>query len=402
MSYLVPNDINRLIQEPSLMQIISGNSLLTYQSETVAITEIKSYLRQKYSVDTEFTDSTVYNPATIYHATDRVYLDAPAYSAAATYLLNALTLQAGSVYYCSTAIIAPEVFNPAHWNLLGIQYTIFFAQYPFPLFQLATGCYAVGDQVWWAGHIYTAKVPSQSIGQEEAIQYQNVAFLPYRNVFPDNVINGSAYWTDNGAYNIPAGSLLVQNPAPTFQFFQARADLFITGGVTTGFPAGQTTYTAPGNSLKGWTYSYELIDQGTLTPDVDYTLDANDNPILNRDVQPNEKFCLHFNPVVTEEQTQPLPGSQTISQLIATYFTVGDNRNQQLVLMCLDIMIFHLYSRIPPQVVPENRIYRYEKAKQWLNNVAKGDEIVPDIPKLQPPQGSRIRFSSQVKQANNY
>lgn len=402
MSYLIPNDIDRAIQSPSLSQIISGNSLFTYQAELTAVTEAKSYLRAKYDIDQEFTDSTVYNPASVYHATDRVYLDANAYSSTITYALNTLTLQTGNVYYCSTVITVPEAFNPAHWTILGAQYTVFFAQYPFPLFQLKSGLYNVGDKVFWAGHVYTCKVATTSIPQENAIQYYNVAYLPYRNVFPNDINYGFQYWTDNGAYAIPAGSLLVQNNPAEFLFFQSRDDLFITGDSTPGFPSGQPKYTDTTSSLKGWTYSYELIGQGTLTPGTDYTLDANDNPILNRDVQPGEKFCLHFEPVVSQTEQPPLPASITLSQLVATYFTRGDNRNQQLVSIIIDIMIYTLYGRITPQTVPEIRVYRYEKAKQWLNNVAKGDEIVADIPKLQPPAGGRTRFASAVKQINNY
>ncbi|MCL5460203.1 hypothetical protein M3M33_16320, partial [Loigolactobacillus coryniformis] len=81
------------------------------------------------------------------------------------------------------------------------------------------------------------------------------------------------------------GSLLTQNDPPEFLFFQSRDDLFITAGTTAGFPSGQPKFTDPTSSLKGWTYSLELIGQGTLTPGVDYTLDSNDNPTLNRDAE---------------------------------------------------------------------------------------------------------------------
>jgi len=409
MSYLIPNDIDRLLQNVTLQQIISGNPLLTLQAEQTALTELKSYLSAKYNNDLEFTPVVPYNPASIYFATNRVYLDAPAYDAT-TYILNQLTLNAGLVYYCSVVITVPEAFTIGHWTLLGAQYDMFFASYPFPLFDL-NGCYKVGDNVFWNGHTYTCKIPSQSTGQEESLQYRETYRLPYRNVFPDAVpCNafgplGSQYWTDHGVYAIPAGSLLVQSAAPVFTFFQTRIDLFIVGGVTAGFPADGTNrkYTDPINSLKGWGYSLERVASGTLTPGTEYTTDSNGNPtLLDAVVQPNEIFVLRFYPVVSETEPDPLPSGITIEQLILMFFTKGDNRNQQLVTICLDIMIYTLYRRIPPQVVPEIRIFAYQQAKQWLNNVAKGNEIVADIPKLQAPQGQRTRMGSNIKQQNSY
>lgn len=90
------------------------------------------------------------------------------------------------------------------------------------------------------------------------------------------------------------------------------------------------------------------------------------------------------------------------SILNAIYFIAGDNRNQQMVSNVLDCVIYNLYGRIPPGVVPEIRVYRYTALKNWLNNVAKGDEIIADIPKLQPPQGARIRWGSRIKRINDY
>ncbi len=404
MSYLIPNDIERVIQGVSLQQIISGNSVLVSQSESVAITEMKAYLRAKYDVSQEFTDSTVYNPSVSYKATNRVYLDAPAYIATSTYALNTLILQAGLVYYCSTVITVPESFTPAHWTLLGVRYQVFFASYPFPLFNI-TNNYTIGDNVFWKDRTYTCKIASQYLGQEGLIQYQKTYEVPYPNVFPDTPIEGSKYWTDNGAYNIPAGSLTVQTDVPTYQFFQSRVDLFITGGVTSGFVAGSTTFIDPTATLKGWTYSWERVNGGTLTPGVDYTVDADGKPTLigsGITVGNGERFVFHFYPVVSQSTPTPLPSADTIEQLVTTYFTVGDNRNQSLVVKCMDMMLYELYKRIPPAVVPELRVYAYEAAIKWLNNVAKGDEIIADIPKLQPPQGGRIRMGSNTKSINIY
>jgi len=83
-------------------------------------------------------------------------------------------------------------------------------------------------------------------------------------------------------------------------------------------------------------------------------------------------------------------------------FTKGDNRNQQLVMLVLDVSIYHLYRRITPGVVPELRVQAYYSAKDWLKAVAKTEDIIADITKLQPDQGQMIRWGSRPKQDNYY
>lgn len=168
--------------------------------------ECKSNLVQKYDVSREFTSTDPYSPQKIYNAADRVYLDAPAYAVQA-YALGALALQAGKVYICTTVINAGEAFNAAHWTLLGNQYDLFFASFPFPLFSLM-GMYIRGNQVYWNGHIYTALASSIVYDQETLIQFGTTNNIPYSNIFPDNPNSGPKYWGDNGAYTVPIGSLL--------------------------------------------------------------------------------------------------------------------------------------------------------------------------------------------------
>lgn len=405
MGYLISNDYDRLIQDASLQQIISGNPILQLKAENTAITEFKSYLRAKYDVDKEFTNTQVYNPQATYSAADRVYLDALAYNSGATYTQGQLALQNGKVYQCTTLIAIPEAFNPAHWVLLGNQYDIFYANYPFPVFNLLKN-YSIGDKVFWNNHTYTCKIATQLISQDMLIQYSATNQVPFQNVFPDDLKLGSQFWTDNGIFVIPAGNLLTTTPTETVTLFQARDDLYLITGTTPNLVSGTNSYTAPAQgqpgSLIGWNYSIERPGGGTIYPGIDYTKNANGFTLLNgASFNPGEKFVLHFVPITDE----PVPVDTTglnASQIIMTYFTNGDNRNQQIVSYLLDCVIYNLYSRIPPQIVPENRIFRYQMAIKWLQNVAKGDEIVADIVKLQPPQGSRIRFSSRPKQQNYY
>lgn len=294
MGYITSFDMNRLIQDVSLQQIISGNTSLRDKAITTAIEEIKSYLRAKFDIDKEYTDTLKYSPIVTYKATDRVYLDADTYSNSTTYSVNALVLYNGNVYKCTTAVATPENFDTGKWELLGAQYDIFYAVYPNPVFDLYK-TYEKEDVIYWNNKTYTCKISTASLSHEDFIQYKNTSDIPPANYFPDDAANGSKYWIDNGAYTVPEDSILDDD-----------------------------------------------------------------------------------------------------------YFISGDNRNQQLLIYTLDCAIYHMYRRIPPSIVPEIRILAYQTAMSWLNKVAKGEEVVPNLIKLQPLQGQRIRYGSRPKQENFY
>ena len=82
-------------------------------------------------------------------------------------------------------------------------------------------------------------------------------------------------------------------------------------------------------------------------------------------------------------------------------WTLGDNRNPLLVMHCCDIALYHIHSRIAPRNIPELRVKRYDDSKNWLKMASRG-EISVDLPVIQPLQGGRVRYSTQVKQINNY
>ena len=98
----------------------------------------------------------------------------------------------------------------------------------------------------------------------------------------------------------------------------------------------------------------------------------------------------------------------------------GDNRDQKLLMTCIDIALYHVHSRISPRNIPELRVFRYmgEPADRetrgqrilyptycalgWLQAAAIGNDITPDLPVVQPEQGRRIRFGGNQKVINNY
>jgi phage gp36-like protein len=82
-------------------------------------------------------------------------------------------------------------------------------------------------------------------------------------------------------------------------------------------------------------------------------------------------------------------------------WTLGDNRDQQLVLYMIDIALYHVHSRISPRNIPDLRVKRYDDAVAWLKR-AKDGEVTAAMPAKQPRQGGRIRFGGTVKNNNAY
>lgn len=206
MAYLILQDYKKLIQTDNLSAIIGNDYTILTQVASASQTEVISYLIQKYDCSREFTDTVQFSRSTTYKANNRVYLDADAYSAASTYALNALCLQAGNVYICTIAITVAEAFTIGHWQLLGTQYSIFYVTLPCPEFNYQT-IYLAGNQVWYKDKIYTCIIPSVVYGHEASLQVGAYEAIPNSNIFPDDPVYGVQYWGAGTAYNITAGTL---------------------------------------------------------------------------------------------------------------------------------------------------------------------------------------------------
>ena len=91
----------------------------------------------------------------------------------------------------------------------------------------------------------------------------------------------------------------------------------------------------------------------------------------------------------------------------ATFALANEARSMVLVMLCLDITLYHLHASIAGRFVPEVRRIRYEDALAWLKDVAKG-LIVPDLPGYTDPEtgeevtGLNIIFGSNAKQDNSW
>jgi hypothetical protein len=187
--YTRPQDYKLYCDTVTLAQVVNVDLGLKRLCEYSVEDQIKSYLSQRYNFAKpygEFTDTDTWAYATTYRANNRVYLDATAYSATATYALNALTLQAGNVYICITAITVAEAFTIAKWTLLGTQYDLFYVTEPESPWDYQYN-YIAGDQIYYKDKTYTANISSTGIA-------------------PDSYY-GSNYWGTGTSYTVTAGTL---------------------------------------------------------------------------------------------------------------------------------------------------------------------------------------------------
>jgi hypothetical protein len=66
--------------------------------------------------------------------------------------------------------------------------------------------------------------------------------------------------------------------------------------------------------------------------------------------------------------------------LATTEYTLGDTRNPLIVRMLIDMVLYHIASRINPRNIPELRVNRYDETKTMLDQINKGALMGYDLP----------------------
>lgn len=88
----------------------------------------------------------------------------------------------------------------------------------------------------------------------------------------------------------------------------------------------------------------------------------------------------------------------------AIFSAEGVDRNQLVLMMAVDIAVYHLFSIHNPQKMSQIRKDRYERAMEWLKQVA-GFKIVidgaPKLPEEEQKQNSPWLMSSNPKRTNH-
>jgi phage gp36-like protein len=81
----------------------------------------------------------------------------------------------------------------------------------------------------------------------------------------------------------------------------------------------------------------------------------------------------------------------------AIFATTGTDRNALLVMYAVDMLLYHLHSRINPNQIPDLRIERYNNAIEWLKAVAKG-MLSPALPAIETNENStKFMIGSQKR-----
>ena len=70
-----------------------------------------------------------------------------------------------------------------------------------------------------------------------------------------------------------------------------------------------------------------------------------------------------------------------------TFATVGEDRNAYLVMITVDIALYHMTASLPGKMGLDIRKPRYEQAIEWLKSVQNGT-VTPDLPLIESADGS--------------
>lgn len=277
--YLTQKDLRRTIQIENLTQICNKDLTIVDDMEQTALSEVSSYLVQKFIVSWELTPTLVYERNTDYLAAYTVYLSGDTWVNNTSYSLDDIVNSNNLIYYCVSAHTSTTGTTPAtsehKWRLLGNYEQYFTTIVPEPYYKFETN-YNVGDKVFWMNKIYTATNPS--IG-----------------IYPDDPQNGQQTWGSG----------------------------------------------------------------------VDYIVNS------------------------------------TIELTDTTYWKSSDGRSQEIIRVIMDLLLYHLHSRISPQNIPALRIKRYDDSISWLKKCAQGD-ITPNLLIYAKRSGGRIRIGGMQKNNNSY
>lgn len=82
----------------------------------------------------------------------------------------------------------------------------------------------------------------------------------------------------------------------------------------------------------------------------------------------------------------------------------GKERNELVLMMAIDIAIYHLFCIHNPRTMSEIRVERYERAIKWLEGIRKGDITVDGLPEVESEvmdTASQFQIRSNRKRNNN-
>lgn len=83
------------------------------------------------------------------------------------------------------------------------------------------------------------------------------------------------------------------------------------------------------------------------------------------------------------------------------FAATGEDRDAYIVMITIDIALYHLWAKKAPKAIPKHRKERYSDALDWLTNVGSG-EMPTDLPQLSTDTyKGDVRISSRYKPNDN-
>lgn len=205
MAYLIRADFVKFIQNLNLSAVLGGNFSILDDFAMTAQEEAISYLIQKYDTSAEFTDTDVWDNSDSYNPGNRVYLDAPAYVAATSYIIGDTCTISQKYYTCTTNTTG--AFDPTKWSDPLPQYQLYYVKPPFVEFDI-NHTYTKGDRVTYGNYVYECNQPSAIY---DIIQYPNYQSIPPPNIFPGPSISSNSQWGVGVSYFVPVGTDITDN-----------------------------------------------------------------------------------------------------------------------------------------------------------------------------------------------
>lgn len=237
MPYLTQRDYATYIQGPMLTQLVQADQSKRVTEEAASIQMIAGYLKAKYDLNTEFTETLPYSRTKVYGAGSRVTVDVDPFgtgfstwTASIHYDTGDLVIYSGIGYLCNSAN-SDSTFTPSNWDYIAPQFTIYYAAFPGTCTFQGNPCastlmepyapvfnylklYSVNDIVFWRGYTYEAAQSSIAAAHLTQIQYVNQSQIPFPNIFPDDPIGNKdgVYWKEKTLYAV-AGDTPLTDPA---------------------------------------------------------------------------------------------------------------------------------------------------------------------------------------------
>lgn len=87
----------------------------------------------------------------------------------------------------------------------------------------------------------------------------------------------------------------------------------------------------------------------------------------------------------------------------AIFSALGEDRNQLILMMVIDIAVYHIFCIHNPQKLSQIRKDRYERAVEWMRAVADEEisiEGVPMLPEDERASKASLMFKSNRKRVN--